>query len=112
MTEQDYTSLAASKRLMEAGIKLETDAVWFESLTGWIIAPLSNRYEESIPAYSFTTLWRELPEAKVLVGLIQERDEYNSMGADVAILCIEVCRTADALADLLIWVTERKEKKV
>jgi len=121
MNPLNYTTLEASKRLMETGVKLETDAVWFESLTGWIIAPLSNRYEESIPAYSFSTLWRELPESIVVDNTTYKckhltMEKMGQGESTIAYyrpngLVFENINPCDALADLLVWVAERDMRK-
>lgn len=66
-----------------------------------------------IPAPSMAEGWRalkdELKTEKNIVAAIQEVDEYTATGADIAILCVEVCSDINKLCELLIWVKRRKD---
>ena len=75
MNKLNYASLSASKKLVENGIVLETDAVWVKWYFDGSVLSDRNPYEwrlqykaltqtdfESIPAPCFTEVWRELPE--------------------------------------------------
>ena len=121
----NYASLEASKRLVEAGIVLETDAVWYVNGAGW---QLSNRdwvagvitYFEMISAPSMAEVWRELPEgfkyegewAYLCVTKSRKRDNttYASyyLPNDAAVCGSKKHSTnpTDALIDLLIWVRQ------
>ena len=117
----NYASLEASKRLVEAGIVLETDAVWYVNGAGW---QLSNRdwvagvitYFEMISAPSMAEVWRELPdligagelrmariinthEAVLYYGWIDE-DGKEQIETKV----FRNTNPADALIDLLIFI--------
>lgn len=132
MNPLNYASLEASKRLAEAGIVLETEALWvkwyFDSSTNMNYHPYEWRLMyrgltqddlKSIPAPSMSEVWRELPET----ALQPCRDtttgychEYLSLQKDGDLTVAgygeysEIGRNSnptDALIDLLIRV--RKE---
>jgi len=118
MNTQNFASLEACKRLVEAGIVLETDFYWVKLITRdeWVLSTLDNvvlKFYESIPAPSMAEVWRELPEHITKGGTIQ----YLEMGKtgsktyaayDFADDYILFDNPTDALIDLLIWT--RKEK--
>jgi hypothetical protein len=114
MNELNYASLEASKKLVDNGIVLETDAVWVKWYFDGSILSDRNPYEwrlqyraltqtdfESIPAPCFTEVWRELPH-KTWV-----RKDYsgrtNVMNEDNSFVCYNENPT-DVLIDLLIWL--------
>lgn len=113
MNEQNYASLEASQRLVDAGIVLETETVWFFSTTGWELVqryaqhPVNRHY---CPAPSMAEAWRELPERvnNMTLKVRKSGDNtevcYDSHGPYVLKVNTNF---ADALIDLLIWV--RKE---
>ena len=120
MNELNYASIEASKKLSEAGIVLETDAVWYEDYTTsrprWIILyrGVLNTTEKTLPAPSMAELWRELPD-EVLDGgavLAMSRIEgityvgYNTY--DEAIVLFKNINPADALVELLVWLEKEK----
>ena len=123
MNDVNYASLEASKRLVDAGIVLETEWVWFHGTKGtWHLSERWLSYEAShIPAPSMAEVWRELPET----ALQPCRDtttgychEYLSLQKDGDLTVAgygeysEIGRNSnptDALINLLIWV--RKEAK-
>ena len=129
MNPNNYASLEASKRLVEAGIVLETEALWvkwyFDTSTNMNYSPFEWRlmYQsltqvdlEYIPAPSMAEVWRELPETIDEYDLTCEKIFNGGMQAgyttyDVSGLRWKVFPNAanptDALIDLLIWV--RKE---
>lgn len=120
MNTQNFASLEACKRLVEAGIVLKTESCWRYGLddkwslvsVDWATTMMSNTLKV-IPAPSMAEVWRELllisgNNEKNIVHWIQTMDDWNAMGADVAVLCVEVCKDINALIDLLIFV--RKEK--
>ncbi len=65
MNPNNYASLEASKRLVEAGIVIETEAVWRHKRdkTGYYLSRKALYHRPSdIPAPSMAEVWRELPE--------------------------------------------------
>lgn len=113
MNPNNRASLEASKRLVDAGIVLETDVMWAEGSSGWFLCTVSDLAEyfenaNAIPAPCMAEVWRELPEGSTL---------YNS--GDIARAYMANPKLSgsyktntnptDALIDLLIWV--RKEAK-
>jgi len=59
----NYASLEASKRLVDAGIVLETDFAWQKEDDGFSIGLrfFNGCWEKDIPAPSMAEVWRELP---------------------------------------------------
>jgi hypothetical protein len=128
MNPLNYASLEASKRLVEAGIVLETEAVWHlqgDNETYFLQAQGSSaelcvRWGD-FPAPSMTEVWRELPDhidqADLLLDKSSGGDTYAGYvtPADVEdgkeekeVHGLLDINPTDALIDLLIWV--RKEK--
>jgi len=66
MNTDNYASLEASKRLVEAGIVLETDVMWVEGRSGWFLCTASDLAEyfdedaNAIPAPCMAEAWRKL----------------------------------------------------
>jgi len=134
MNELNYASFEASKRLVDAGIVLETDFYWYvynEDMCRSLIAAdkaipapyLVNRASVRtrigsiptayVPAPSMAEVWRELPETIDEYDLTCEKIFNGGMQAgyttyDVSGLRWKVSLNAanptDAMIDLLIWV--------
>lgn len=111
MNPLNYESYEAAKRLVEAGIVLNTECNWVHIKNGdW---HLVNEYKPSdsidlvIPAPNMAEVWRELNKYRASL--------YFSESNNVTLAVIEGspsfynANPTDALIDLLIWV--RKEKK-
>ena len=110
MNEANYASLEASKRLVDAGIVLETEKSWIMSSTGWELADNIKYYgfwkdAKKYPAPSMAEVWRELPDATQII-LIKRGVFHVVHYASNTIYTRK--NPTDALIDLLIWV--RKEK--
>ena len=112
MNEGHYASLEASKKLVDAGIVLETEAQW--SVTGKLVH--RKRWASDIPAPSMAEVWRELPdligagelrmariinthEAVLYYGWI-DKDGKEQIETKV----FRNTNPADALIDLLIFI--------
>jgi|GEM_PF-1950172 hypothetical protein len=128
MNPNNYASLEASKRLVEAGIVLETEAGWYKiyrpgchSFDMVLSLRSGNKkfYGDNFPAPSMAEVWRELPK-----GLLYEskwhrlylskcqgnEDSFTEYSYEDQAICGSVHRNTnptDALINLLIWV--RKE---
>lgn len=119
MNEQNYASLDTSKRLVEAGIVLETECIWFKGVDrDWHLTSkwLANRAPEKIPAPSMAEVWRELPsihKSTVFDNqlIICKSDLHGTVAGYGPMLLAQIVNPnpTDALIDLLIWV--RKEAK-
>ena len=112
MNEANKASLEASKRLVEAGIVLETEFYWAKyPRMDYELADSDHALftHFPIPAPSMAEVWRELEKLsdKEIATAILMLDGWDSIGADIALLCINFCRDINKLIDLLIWV--RKE---
>lgn len=128
MNPLNYASLEASKRLAEAGIVLETEAVWvseehppFDGSTKCVVSwKLCNRQEfirynfgkiseGVIPAPSMAEVWRELPEASAYLHTNKETEVWLEDEEDIIPKSNSFADTnpTDSLIYLLIWV--RKE---
>jgi len=125
MNPLNYGSLEASKRLVEAGIVLETEAVrerhrW-PGGERWILVSRGIALNKTIPAPSMAEVWRELPNviedggvnyyfgtyATPFKGLYM----YGYYNLQLRIFIYKITdkrNPTDALIDLLIRV--RKEK--
>lgn len=122
MNQANYCTLEAAKRLVEAGIVLETDFCWINAGTdiGYLLRPTHQcEFLSRIPAPCFTEVWRELPDSidsrKFIYELVMMKDandltkiSYSLMANNVDIHAIENTNPTDALIDLLIWVKEQK----
>ena len=112
MNTQNVGSFEACKRLVEAGIVLETDFVWRLGADGWKLLTkdwvrdmMSNTYE-SLPAPSMTEVLEELPNN---TAFLKNKVYYASVGgSDNEYKEFISTNPTDALIDLLIWT--RKEK--
>lgn len=105
MNELNYASLEVSKKLVEAGIILDTDTVWrLDKINNGYF--LTNCNPMSIttdtPAASMVEVWRELPNRAIC-----NHDAYSGITG-----CwtrdspfIQNTNPANALAELLIWLT-------
>jgi len=117
MNTQNVGSFEACKRLVEAGIVLETDFYWARDSNGWYLRTYGT-YErevlESIPAPSMAEVWRELPNTYStdtdvrLKTLMSYQAGYKALKDDVGVWFSYDTNPTDALIDLLIFV--RKEK--
>jgi len=107
MNPLNYASLEASKRLVEAGIVLETDFYWASvDMENWSLCTIPHKVGfKEYPAPSMSEVWRELPYA----ATIYKGPRYNSAWIEHGMDNTEIYKNnpADALIDLLIWV--RKE---
>ncbi len=135
----NYATLSASQRLVNAGIVLETEAVWIwpnykeignkstnpDNICPYLSQRCCREVKEGwkhIPAPSMAEVWRELPgyvRAGVPDAMSDEcpfHDLEISKDGDFTIVQYlgpakyENTNPTDALIDLLIWTTERKEK--
>ena len=109
MNNLNYASFEASKRLVDAGIVLETDFYWARDSNGWYLRTYGT-YErevlESIPAPSMTEVLEELPNN---TAFLKNKVYYASVGgSDNEYKEFVGANPTDALINLLIWV--RKEK--
>ncbi len=103
MNLNNYASPEASKRLADAGIVLETEAVWYKFPdTDWKLGRIGyeiDKYSIHIPAPSMAEVWRELPTG---TRMIKGNDTYEVWLTEKPLAsCINVNPT-DALIDLLI----------
>jgi hypothetical protein len=116
MNEDNYATLEAAQRLVDAGIVLETDLYWARRSTimDRELVPLGHlMYGDHIPAPSMAEVWRELPESvmwrKQWRHLTVEKigDVTSAYYRTNGIPSNEVNPT-DSLIDLLIWVKKKE----
>jgi hypothetical protein len=130
MNPNNYCTLEAAKRLVEAGIVIDTDFYHVKHLSGgyWqqsirsknelLNIPIEN-VAEVLPAPSMAEVWRELPETAlqpcrdITTGYCHE---YLSLQKDGDLTVAgygeysEIGRNpTDALIDLLIWVKKEAD---
>ena len=109
MNTQNVGSFEACKRLVEAGIVLETDFYWARDSNGWYLRTYGT-YErevlESIPAPSMTEVLEELPNN---TAFLKNKVYYASVGgSDNEYKEFVGANPTDALINLLIFV--RKDR--
>ncbi len=115
MNEINYASLEASKRLVDAGIVLETDFKWHQQTDGSFMLVESSwpTWELAYPALSMAEVWRELPNVEIIKeeGITKARLLiFNSSFRAYASPEFENLNSTDALIDLLIWVKGKEAK--
>ena len=120
MNPNNYASLEASKRLVDAGIVLETEAVWATDGLDWVLMSRNRcgSWTQVIPGPSMVEVWRELPATVPDRGLYvpmklrkagdgKTWGSYFRDGSQIIDSIKADTNPTDALIDLLIWV--RKE---
>ena len=124
MNPLNYASLEASKKLVDAGIVLETEAAWcpfgrngeYKLLPIEYFPPTEVSKDVRIPAPCMTEVWRELPATVPDRGLsmkLRKAGDGKTWGShfrDGSQIIDSIkadTNPTDALIDLLIWV--RKE---
>ena len=126
MNPNNYATWETSKRLVDAGIVLETECCWqwkdpcspddiaYGAYGEWILVrgSIDHIDAECIPAPSMAEVWRELPPQGCYLTANQgyyyawiEWTDFEGHGKSCE--AKENTNPADALIDLLIWV--RKE---
>ena len=124
MNTQNYASLEACQRLVDAGIVLETDFYHYlpypddlpncsELITkkSKILIEKSDKDAAFYPAPCFTEVWRELPRLTHCIK--QDSDTKCVIEPSSSIENIKVMfneNPTDALIDLLIWVKQQKRR--
>ncbi len=117
MNTQNYASLEACQRLVDAGIVLETEKAWFFSTTGWELVDRHDKHKVNkhyLPAPSMAEVWRELPWVTDNYGLISMNKADNvtycgyRKGLAIREPKFESNNPTDALIDLLIFVRNEK----
>ena len=117
MNPLNYCTLELSRKLVENGIDIETEAWWYKDDTNeWILVRQTSgdrivSKNQIVPAPSFAELWWELPEmlwigGKVFYLTLEKTDGYTHVGYDKH---YNNTNPADALAELLIWVEGREK---
>jgi hypothetical protein len=131
MNPNNYATLEASRRLVEAGIVLETEAVWCQPLSpsqDWYLVS-DKEYHfvfsacPSYPAPQFAEVWREFTDEELLDVCVRRVPFSHETLATKAIHHFDAsgeleytsfkrkkdANPTDALISLLIWLRGRKE---
>lgn len=108
MNPNNYGTLPACQKLIDAGIVLETEHYWYRDRAGYDYLDLFPTVTpfEGIPAPSMAEVWREVPNRTYL---LKGNDSGNSIawiGEEPAVMNTN---PTDALIELLILVTKQKE---
>ena len=108
MNTQNYASLEACQRLVDAGVVLETDAIWSLFYNGWRLVLRTELHPlvEDYPAPSMAEVWRELPEWTECKKQAVETKCVLMTKDNIKVFFSE--NPADALIDLLIFVRNEK----
>lgn len=121
MNPLNYGSREACQRLVDAGIVLETEFVWYEFWNGteqYYSLSINNiPGHPHIPAVSMAEAWRELPEQHEgcqLTLMKNYHKEYQNIAGYLGEVEWNINRfntnTTDALIYLLIWVRTKGAK--
>ena len=105
MNTQNYASLEACQRLVDAGIVLETEKVWFFNTTGWELVDRYDKHKVNkhyLPAPSMAEVWRELPDSTC----VNKDGDHTKCWIDskTSLKVFQSTNPTDALIDLLIFV--------
>lgn len=117
MKKNNYGSLGASKRLVEAGINIKADCVWGvqyhnKVIETWKIYERQPFCKTDIPAPSMAEVWRELPEEiKGDNPLFLIKSGIGTIGYYHTKMQFSGPNPADVLIDLLIWVKAESKAK-
>jgi len=103
MNSFNYASLEASKKLVDNGIVLETEAYWIRVANSPMML-VDNRHgaDEYYPAPSMAEVWRELPEWTECKKQAVETKCVLMTKDNIKVFFSE--NPTDALIDLLIFV--------
>ena len=126
MNPLNYASLEASKRLVEAGIVLETDFYWREYNPKTVASLIDARKmapqpylinkdsrcknsKWEYPAPSMAEVWRELPEASAYLHTNKETEVWLEDEEDIIPKSNSFANTnpTDSLIYLMIWVRKK-----
>ena len=120
MNPLDYGTREACEKLFKAGVVLETEHCWYPSifLDKWLLKNSKWKDGKKLPAVSMSEVWRELPQEYTddeLVGslMLWKEDKFTAVGYwwhDQCRISVRNLNPADALIDLLIWVSQKKER--
>lgn len=114
MNTDNYCTREAAQKLIDNGIVLETDFVWFRSIVGWTILRSKETdtiCEELFPAPSPAEVWRELKDESICI--VNNSTGVTATIADINYYDFTTTNTnlTDALIALLIWVRKSHEPK-
>jgi hypothetical protein len=113
MNKDNYATLEACQRLLDAGIVLETDAVWawcdknksmkpYENPTLYLFSHIDSKvFDHWYSAPSMAEVWRELQK--------YTKSFYFTLRDKVWEIIRDNPNPTDALVELLIWLTAQKE---
>jgi hypothetical protein len=113
MNKDNYCSLEMSKKLVDAGIMLETDVYWIRIANSpMMLSSLIYCVDEKYPAPSMAELWREFPETLDVVDVMKPHSYIRMTKFQGETVTGYGCQLdvgkrinpSDSLADLLIWV--------
>lgn len=128
MNELNHPTLKACKRLHEAGIVMETEAVWRFPKDGIPFLTISEpmRYSTDVPVPSMAELLRDLPHEKVYheddsplyehaVLVLEKLTDHYRVGYPAyhfGYKMFDNTNPADALIDLRIWLRVEEHKRL
>jgi hypothetical protein len=127
MNPNNYASLEMSRKLVEAGIVLETDFCRDLGTNPVKVVPwpegVEHNHPDFLPAPSMAELWAELPEStseygtkercylSCQKGVDRTYTSYCYTDGDLVVEHYDI-NPCDALAKLLIWVKERDNEEI
>lgn len=119
MNQNNNCSLEMSRRLVEAGIEVKTEAFWIKVSDYWKIVHgeyyFVDKHSEHYPAPSMSELWTLLPYRLreqdgdfLFISAIHETTYAGYGSLQNPIISYNSTNPCDALAELLLWVEGSK----
>ena len=111
----NYCTREAAERLQKAGIGMETEIVWYQSVADdrWYLI-LSEYIREGkvkaiIPAPSLAEVWRELPKnPQDMLDILRQYSGRDGLLFLFGLL-VKISHNIDAAIDLKIWLEGRRK---
>jgi hypothetical protein len=116
MNNSGYVSLEMARRLVDAGVAMETEKWWVRwfGTEHWVLLQYRSTHSDSAPAPSMAELWEWLPEEIDKRILTLEKETSGSVAgyslSDDWIFNTGKARpAADALGEMAIWLKGREK---
>jgi len=125
MNPDNYGTLSACQKLVEAGVVMETEAYWVYVGSGYgndwkwslsysnkvdYLSPDTYQIKKSYPAVSFAEMWREMPEwTHISKG--KDNDYHCWVNGD-KVETIFSTNPTDSLIHLRIWLEGRRKSGI
>jgi len=109
--EKQVTSLEPSKKLEEAGVKQESVWCWCNHNGSWVIELSETECLESsdgVSAFTVSELLEMLTNEEIVDYIYREKYLHDCLDDTDICNLIDIFRSPDKLAEVLIWAIENK----